>query len=431
MTDGRSPLVSWQANQLAGSNRDLSLLATPEQVLLRYPAPVEWTPTTIRQFRQAGLCLPQDKFATELGFAKRTIGNAERGTHPPSLALRQALDRALEKATDAQRDRFFAAIDPGAAAFPGISPTLESVELLRRAEASDLGTGTLQQLEELVEDLGTEYFTTPPAEFRATVLSWRRYVAQLLEGKLTLRERRQLYAIAGWLSGLIAEASLALGEPAEPHCTTALALAQQVGDARLTGWIHGTQAQIALYAGDPRDAITFAQAGRQVAPVGSAAGVRACALEARAHGRCGDLAEAEHALSRAEHALDVRTEPQTRSFFSFDMPYVPYYAGTTFLWLGDTARARAWAGQAIELCDTDPSPWPVARTSARVDLAVALTQAGEYDGAAAIGNEAMDIWAERPTRPARKRIEELLATLRPFTVPCVVELRERWRWISS
>jgi DNA-binding XRE family transcriptional regulator len=120
---------------------------------LGYPAPVEWTPTTIRQFRQAGLCLPQDKFATELGFAKRTIGNAERGTHPPSLALRHALDRALEKASQAQRDRFFAALaaDPAATpAAPRTNPTLESLELLRRAEASDLGTNTLQQLEELM-----------------------------------------------------------------------------------------------------------------------------------------------------------------------------------------------------------------------------------------------------------------------------------------
>ena len=398
--------------------------------VLRYPSRVEWTATTIRRFREVGLCLSQDQFATTLGFTKRTIGNAERGAHPPSLALRRALDHALEKASDAQRDRFLAADHDAAPAIHATSPTLESVELLRRAEASDLGTGTLEQLEELVEQLGMEYFTVPPAQFRETVLAWRRYVARLLDGTVTLRERRHLYAVAGWLSGLVAEASLALGEHAEPHCTTALSLAQEVGDARLAGWVRGTQAQIALYAGDPREAVTFAQAGREIAPTGSAALVRACALEARAHARSGDLAEAEHALSRAVQALDVRSEPQTRSFFSFDTPYVPYYAGTTYAWLGETARARTWAGQAIELCDADPVPWPVARTSARVDLAVALTQAGEHDSAAAVGKEAMDIWTERPTHPARRRIEELLAVLRPFTEPCVVELREQWRWIS-
>ena len=268
---------------------------------------VEWTPARIRLFRAEGLCLSQDAFAAELGFAKRTVGNAERGVHPPSLALRRALDKALEKASDAQRDRFFAAA--AAPAVHGTNPTLESVELLRRTEVSDLGSGTLEQLEELVESLGVEYFAVPPAEFRETVLSWRRYVVRLLDGKLTLRERRDLYAVAGWLSGLVAEASLALGDHAEPHCAAALSLAQEVGDAHLAGWIRGTQAQTALYAGDPREAVLFAQAGRQAAPTGSAAMFRACALEARTQARRGDLGETEHALSRAEQALATRSEP--------------------------------------------------------------------------------------------------------------------------
>jgi DNA-binding XRE family transcriptional regulator len=58
---------------------------------------MEWTPARICLLREVGLCLSQDKFATALGFAKRTVGNAERGTHPPSLALRRALDQAFEK----------------------------------------------------------------------------------------------------------------------------------------------------------------------------------------------------------------------------------------------------------------------------------------------------------------------------------------------
>jgi DNA-binding XRE family transcriptional regulator len=60
---------------------------------------MEWTPARIRLFRDVGLCLPQERFARTLGFAERTIGNAERGVHPPSLALRRALDQALENAT--------------------------------------------------------------------------------------------------------------------------------------------------------------------------------------------------------------------------------------------------------------------------------------------------------------------------------------------
>jgi len=76
----------------------------------RYASGMEWTPARIRLLREAGLCQSQPDFAKTVGFAPRTIGNAERATHPPSLALRRALDQALERASDAQRDRFLAAV---------------------------------------------------------------------------------------------------------------------------------------------------------------------------------------------------------------------------------------------------------------------------------------------------------------------------------
>ncbi|MBV8539147.1 MAG: hypothetical protein JO364_19745 [Pseudonocardiales bacterium] len=52
------------------------------------------------------LCLSQDRFAAALGSAKRTVGNAERGAHSPSLALRRALNHTVEQASDVQHDRF-------------------------------------------------------------------------------------------------------------------------------------------------------------------------------------------------------------------------------------------------------------------------------------------------------------------------------------
>jgi transcriptional regulator with XRE-family HTH domain len=394
---------------------------------------MEWTPARIRLLREVGLCLPQDKFATQLGFAKRTIGNAERGTHPPSLALRRALDDALAKASDPQRDRFLAALpadDPATPPEDNTDPTLESVELLRQAEASGLGTGALEQLEELVERLGEEYFAVPPAQFRDKVLSWRRYVARLLDGKLTLRERRHLYAVAGWLSGLVAEASLAVGEEAEPHCTTALSLAQEIGDTRLAGWIRGTQAQIALYAGDPREAVTFAQAGQQVAPIGSTALVRSCTHEARASARIGDRVGTLAGLDAAEHAWNMLSQPLIRSIYSLGASYLPYCAATSFVWLGDAANARMWASWAVEPTGNKPEP-TVGRATARIDLAIALAQDFELEEASTVGLDAINVGAQRLTLPARRRIEEFLAALHPFTEPCVVELRERWQWISS
>ncbi|MGH3903408.1 MAG: hypothetical protein ACRDTE_04330 [Pseudonocardiaceae bacterium] len=398
-----------------------------------YALRMEWTPDRIRLFREVGVCQSQEGFAKSLGFAKRTIGNAERGAHLVSLALRRALDEAAEKASEAQRERFFAAIADGrhiTLLGGGVAPVVESVELLRRVEASELGSGTVEQMQELVERLGVDYFTTPPAQFRETVLSWRRYVARLLDGKLTLRERRDLYAVAGWLSGLIAEASLALGDAAGPHCATALALAQEAGDTRLAGWVRGTQAQIALYAGDPRDAVAFAQAGRLIAPTGSAALVRSCTQQARASARLGDHGGTRIALDAGEDAWNRLSQPLARSIYSFGASYLPYCAATAFVWLDDSTNALRSASEAIEATNGTGEP-PVGRATSRIDLAIALVQDSEVEEASAIGLQALDACTQRVTLIARRRVEELLVALQPFTEPCVVELRERWQWISK
>ena len=262
------------------------------------------------------------------------------------------------------------------------------------------------------------------------MLYWRRYVARLLEGRLTLRERRHLYTVAGWLSGLLAEASLALGDEAEPHCVTALSLAQEVGHAGLAGWVRGTQAQVALYAGDPQEAVVFARAGRQIEPMGSAGMVRACTHEARASARLGDRGGTQVALDAAEHAWNVLAQPLARSIFSLGTSYLPYCATTTFVCLGDPTRARMWASHVVEQTGAKPEP-VVGRAIARVDLAIALAQDSEPEAASVIGLEALGICAQRVTFPAKRRIEELLAALGPFTKPCVIELKERWRWISG
>jgi len=103
---GLAELRPWRA---LGANHD-PVPGAVRQLVLGYAAPMEWTPARMRMFRETGLCLSQEKFAKAVGFAMRTIGNAERGAHSPSLALRRALDEALENASDAQRDRFLSAI---------------------------------------------------------------------------------------------------------------------------------------------------------------------------------------------------------------------------------------------------------------------------------------------------------------------------------
>lgn len=120
-----------------------------------------------------------------------------------------------------------------------------------------------------------------------------------------------------------------------------------------------------------------------------------------------------------------------RSIYSLSNSYPSYCSSTAFVWLGDQVHARRYASQAVELADTDPEPAISTRVSARADLAIALVQAHEPGGAASVAVEAMDLWATRRAYPARKRIHELLAALQPYREPCVIDLRERWQWISG
>lgn len=331
-----------------------------------------------------------------------------------------------------QRNRFLAAsaAEPDTSVSDELNPVAESVEPLRRVEASDVGAGTLDQLDELVDRLGYEYFAMSPTEFRTTVLSWRRYVTRLLDARVTLAQRRRLYVVAGWLSGLLAEVSLALGEEAAPHGVTALSLAREVGDRQLAGWVLGTRAQIALYIGDPLHSLEFSRAGVRIAPRGSAALVRAHTHYARTSARIGDRRCAESALNTAEDAWSTLTQAPTRSIYSFGASYLPYCAATTYVWLRQPKRARVQAERAVEICDVAREP-PGGRAIARIDLAVALAHDAEPDAASCTGLAALDVCSDRLTEPVKRRTDELLTALAPFPERYRNRVLERRTWTST
>lgn len=248
------------------------------------------------------------------------------------------------------------------------------------------------------------------------VHEYRRYVARLLQGKQTLTQRHRLYAVAGWLSAVLGHLSLDLGHAASAaaHCRTALQLAGEVGHTALAVWVRGTQAMLATFHDQPHVGVAAARAGRQFAPLGSSATVRLLAQEARACARLGDQRGMEYAMAGAEEAMAHQSEKPTRSIFSFAAPYLPFYAGTSWVWLGQPDRAERSARNAIAFCDVAPADWPVARVLARIDLATALLQRNEPEEAARIGLDSMVLAAERPTEPVARRSAELHAALRPY-----------------
>jgi tetratricopeptide (TPR) repeat protein len=170
----------------------------------------------------------------------------------------------------------------------------------------------------------------------------------------------------------------------------------------------------------------FSLAGQDVAPRNSFAYVRLFAQQARAHARLGDADGVGAAFSRAEDAFDAMDEKASHSIFSFDRPYLPFYAGTSYVWLGKPERAQRYAQEAVSLCDASAADWPVARALARVDLALAFMQQKEPDRACAVASEALEIYAARPVDLIIRRTGELVREMRSYqAVPSVRDFRER------
>jgi transcriptional regulator with XRE-family HTH domain len=190
---------------------------------------------------------------------------------------------------------------PGEAAGSRSDAVVEAMELARLAEASDVGADALASVERAVGRLRGAAASAPPGSLLPAVRAQRRYVGRLLDGRLTVAQRRRLLTAAGWLSVVLARLHFEAGErdAAEASRDAALRLARQAGDAELAAWVLEAAAWWALVDGRLRDAIELARAGQDRAPPASSAAVQLALHEAQAWRQLGDPAEAEGALRQA------------------------------------------------------------------------------------------------------------------------------------
>jgi DNA-binding XRE family transcriptional regulator len=439
LMSGSKPARGWQPRSLAGGNT----AAEP-----RYPLSVEWTAATIRRFREVGLCLPQDKFATALGFAERTIGNAERGTHQPSLALRRALDHALEKASDAQRDRFLATenkasderITLSATKSHGLQSAVwlgtsliggeehEALELARRVAASDVGTETLSRLEDMVDELAVRYPITPPQELLGPVRRHVSYVMRLLDARQTLDEHRRLLIVGAWLSLIAATLYIDLEHRAAANSwlATAASLAQQAGQSEIYAWRYETEAWHVLNDGDYHHAVALSQAAQRLAPRGTSAAIQATAQEGRAWARLGKAKETYDALNRVERFVSRMAKPETpEHHYLYDPDKAEAYVATTLAWLGDVAseyHARHVVATLTQ--EAEAGRWPRRLASANIDLALALLLIDHLDEACAVAQASM--LSGRLVASNHWRALEVVRTVEARGLPEALDLREAY-----
>ncbi|MDQ3154556.1 MAG: helix-turn-helix domain-containing protein [Actinomycetota bacterium] len=286
------------------------------------------------------------------------------------------------------------------------------------AEGGNIGPQTLEQLYDEVRRLVRAYPQQPVPLLLGELVEAQGVTFRLLEGRRQPDQARELYLLAGVTSGLLADASLGLGDPHAGmiQARTAFVCADNAGHDGLRAWVRGLQSQLAYWAGWPQESVRYAQLGIEAAAraTGTAA-VWLPAMLARSLAVLGDGSGTRAATESADAARE-RVSPdeldELGGALTFTRPRQLYYTADATTWLpGEQQRAEREAADAVsayEQADQAERSY-VNEALARADLALARAGLGELDGARDALVPVLDL------SPARRVSDVITATLRVHT----------------
>ncbi|MFI0451882.1 helix-turn-helix domain-containing protein [Actinomadura sp. 6N118] len=355
---------------------------------------------------------------------------------PPSPEVAQRLDDLLDA-----RGSLLAVkpVSVRAPAHDDLGEEVEAVDLARRVDASDVGDETLAALEMTVDDLASAYPRSAPGELLARTRQHLAYVAQLMDARMTLAERRRLMVVGGWLSLLAATCDVDLGRPpaAAARLRTAAAMAKHADHPEILAWCLETEAWQAVTDKDYSRAVELAQAAQRAAPRTSSAYIQATAQEGRAwarlasEGDSGAAEETRQALTRVERLVSPLPQPdRPEHHYRYDPAKSDAYTATTLAWAGDPA-AEAYARGVLDRLEhpTVGLARPRRAASARLDLALALLASDQPDEAAHAAMEALESGRLVPSN--YWRAAEVITAVEALKVPKAVELHEAYRELCA
>lgn len=314
-------------------------------------------------------------------------------------ALKELTDRSAEDLgfvppSKQRSSPLIANVVPHQNALAAESELFNTMELARMADASDIGPGTLETIEEAVELLCRAYPSTPAAILKERTKQRLKYVMELLTGRVTLDQHREILVQAGWLAALLGCLHYDLGErePAEAARQAAFQWGKQAGHGELMGWAYEMSAWFALTEGRYEDVVDAAQRGQAVAGASSAM-VQLTLQEAKGQARLANRTESRQALERGAVILGkLATPTRPDHHFVFDHTKWIFYAATIYTWQGDDERAEEHAQEIISR-HTRPDGTtnaPMRTANARVDLAIVNARRGNLDAAVDLGLSAFD-----------------------------------------
>jgi hypothetical protein len=176
---------------------------------------------------------------------------------------------------------------------------MDTLELVRRLQRSDLDQATLDGLRIMADRLCSEYPHMPADQLLTEGRAWLRRITALQGQRVTLRQHREILVQAGWVALLVGCVEYDTGnrQAAETTRQAALSLGTEADHGEIIAWAHEMRAWINLTTGDYHGVVVAARAGTEVTPQSSVA-VQLAAQEAKAWARIGDRRQTEVALDR-------------------------------------------------------------------------------------------------------------------------------------
>jgi hypothetical protein len=304
------------------------------------------------------------------------------------------------------------------------------------AEIDNVGPEAIAQLQDDVVHLANAYIHDPLVTIMGDLIDEQEIVFRLLEGKQKPSLTRDLYLLAGIVSGLIAKASHDLRRPhdAMTHARTLYVCADNAGHPGLRAWARGLQSLIAYWAGRPQEAVRYARGGAEIAAdLTGSVSAWLPALEARAWSLMSTPDEATRALGRAS---DRRANHQPDDLdtmgglLTFPHAKQSYYAAGAYVYLdGEQQRAQAEALSALDLFEQGrPEDRSFSdEAGARAELALARVHAGQVDGAREALAPVLELAPERRIGgivTSAARVHQALSDRRHVGSPLARDLRE-------
>ncbi len=275
---------------------------------------------------------------------------------------------------------------------------LESAEeaeimlMVQEADRTDIGPTTIESLYAVFDKLCRDYPSAAAPDLRQRLKRLYSRVMKLRQGRITLGQHRELIAISGWITALLACVDWDMNEreAAETARNATFRFAQDVGHSELVAWSHELQAWFALTEGRYGDVTNIASAATAAGGENSAI-VQLTMQEARGWARLGNRTATESAMERGYALLQRLPAVNYPRHFVYDRTKFSFYVASCYQWLGDDEKAEEHANQVFRECTeygtTERSPMRLAETN--ITLGLVHAQRRNLDGAVEYGSRAL------------------------------------------